>query len=165
MIELDLILVVRLLVLLTVANGAPVIATKIFAGSFARPLDNSLILADGQPLFGPSKTWRGVVLAIAATVAFAPWIGFDWTTGLLVGVAAMIGDLVSSFVKRRMGLSSKAMALGLDQVPESLFPALLCRWVLPIDLAEIICVTVLFFVGELALSRILYALAIRDRPY
>ena len=47
-----------------------------------------------------------------------PWIGLDWTIGLLVSVTTMIGDLFSSFAKRRMNLAPSSMALGLDQIPE-----------------------------------------------
>ena len=70
----------------------------------------------------------------------------------------MVGDLFSSFTKRRMKLAPGSMALGLDQIPESLLPAIACRWFLPITVLDIIFVTALFFVGELAVSRVLYTL-------
>jgi CDP-diglyceride synthetase len=158
-------LAAQLLVLLTLANGTPVIAKKIFGDFLAHPLDGGRTLADGRPLFGRSKTIRGAVLSIVVTTAGAPWIGLDWTAGFLVSAMAMIGDLLSSFAKRRMKLSPGSMALGLDQVPESLLPALACRWILPITISDILLVTALFFAGELVVSRVLYALHIRDRPY
>jgi hypothetical protein len=100
-----------------------------------------------------------------ATTLGAPWIGLDWAIGLLVSTTTMIGDLFSSFTKRRMNLAPSSMALGLDQIPESLLPAIACRWVLPITVLDIVLVTALFFVGELVASRALYAFKIRDRPY
>ena len=48
--------VVQLMVLLGLANGTPVIAKKILGTILARPLDGGMNLADGQPLFGDSKT-------------------------------------------------------------------------------------------------------------
>jgi CDP-diglyceride synthetase len=155
----------QLLVLLALANGTPVIAKKIFRTILARPLDGGMTLADGQPLFGHSKTIRGVALSIVVTTLGAPWIGLDWTVGLVVSATAMIGDLFSSFTKRRMNLVPGSMALGLDQIPESFLPAIACRWILPITILDIILVTALFFVGELVISRALYAFNIRDRPY
>jgi CDP-diglyceride synthetase len=155
----------QLLVLLALANGTPVIAKKIFRTILARPLDGGMTLADGQPLFGHSKTIRGVALSIVVTTLGAPWIGLDWTVGLVVSATAMIGDLFSSFTKRRMNLVPGSMALGLDQIPESFLPAVACRWILPITILDIILVTALFFVGELVISRALYAFNIRDRPY
>ena len=89
----------------------------------------------------------------------------DWAIGLLVAATAMLGDLFSSFTKRRINLVPGSMALGLDQIPESLLPALACRWVLPITVVDIVLMSALFFVGELGASRVLYRFKIRDRPY
>jgi CDP-diglyceride synthetase len=158
-------LIAQLLVLLAMANGAPVIAKRILGAVLARPLDGGIALADGQPIFGHSKTIRGVALSIVATILGAPLIEMDWTIGLLVAATAMLGDLFSSFTKRRMKMAPGSMALGLDQIPESLLPALACRWVLPITVVDIVLTSALFFVGELAVSRVLYRFKIRDRPY
>jgi CDP-diglyceride synthetase len=158
-------IVAQLLVLLGLANGTPVIAKRILGTILAHPLDGGMNLADGQPLFGDSKTIRGVVLSIVVTTLGAPLIGTDWTIGLLVATTAMMGDLVSSFAKRRMALVPGSKALGLDQIPESLLPAIACRWMLPVTALDIVLAAALFFVGELVVSRALYTLNIRDRPY
>jgi len=158
-------LIAQLLALLALANGAPLIAKRLFGSALAFPLDNGITLEDGQPLFGHSKTIRGIALSIAVTTLGAPWTGLPSTAGLLVSAMAMIGDLLSSFVKRRMKLVPGSMALALDQIPESLLPAIAARWVLPVSVLDIIFVTGLFFVGELVASRVLFALNIRDRPY
>jgi hypothetical protein len=53
----------------------------------------------GKPLFGKSKTVRGIVLAIFSSAVAAPLIWFDWAIGVAVGSAAMTGgDLFSSFL-------------------------------------------------------------------
>ncbi len=158
-------LIVQILLLLFVANGAPLIAKKIFGGFRAHPVDAGAILRDGQRLFGPSKTIRGIIISAAATAVCAAWIGMEWSVGVLISAAAMAGDLLSSFIKRRMKLASGSMALGLDQIPESLIPAAASRWLLPVSLLDIVAVAVLFFWAGLAASRALYALNIRDKPY
>ncbi len=158
-------LVLQLLFLLMLANGTPVIAKKILGRSYSHPLDGNLRLGDGRPLFGRSKTIRGVLLAVLVTTAAADLIGLGWEAGLLVGSFAMAGDLVSSFAKRRLDMPSSSRASGLDQLPESLFPLLACRIVLPLTPVDIVVCVVLFFVGEVLLSRLLYALRLRDRPY
>ena len=155
----------QLLVLVTIANGTPVIAKWLLGSRFAPPLDFGLGFVDGRPLLGPSKTVRGVVLAVLATAASAPVVGLEWQTGIVLAAAAMAGDLLSSFVKRRMGLASSSMAVGLDQVPESLLPALACQSVLSLTLADIAACVAIFGVGELVCSRLLFKLRIRDRPY
>ena len=78
-------------------------------------IDGGATFIDGRPLFGSSKTVRGLMLSILATTAFAPLIGLDWRIGALVALMAMIGDLSSSFLKRRMGLDPSDRAIGLDR--------------------------------------------------
>lgn len=104
------------------ANGTPVIATKILGRTFAYPVDFGIAFWDGQPLFGASKTLRGIVLAVLLTSVAAALIGLEWTFGALIAVTAMFGDLLSSFI-RRMGLIPSSQCIGLDQIPESLFSA------------------------------------------
>jgi hypothetical protein len=158
-------LIAQLLALLTCANGTPVLAGKIFGRTLAVPVDGNLSFLDGRPLFGPSKTLRGVVLSILITAAFAPLIGLDWKVGALVASMAMIGDLLSSFLKRRLGMSASSQFIGLDQIPESLLPLIAGRLLLPVTVLDIILVTIIFCIGALALSKVLFKLRIRDRPY
>jgi hypothetical protein len=77
----------------------------------------------------------------------------------------MAGDLFSSFLKRRLNRAPSSRASGLDQVPESLFPLLACRNLLSLTAVDIAACVMMFFAGEVLLSRLLYALQIRDRPY
>src|SRR4029078_12738602 len=115
--ELHEVLIFQLLMLLAVANGTPVAAKLILGDAFAAPLDGGVAFADGRPLLGASKTIRGVVLAIVATVISAALLGLGWKVGLVVGATAMAGDLSSSFIKRRLGLAPSSQATGLDQIP------------------------------------------------
>lgn len=158
-------LIAKLLVLLTVANGTPVIAAKILGNNSALPLDGNVTLSDGRPLFGSSKTLRGVLLSILLTTACAPLIGLDWKVGSVVALTAMIGDLFSSFVKRRLGMDNSSQFTGLDQIPEFLLPLLVCMFLLPLTALDVVIATVIFFVGALIVSRILFKLNIRERPY
>jgi hypothetical protein len=155
----------QLLLLLMLANGTPVVAKKIFGDRYAHPIDFHVRFVDGRPVFGRSKTIRGIVLAVAVTAGGAFVIGLGWETGLVVGGFAMLGDLFSSFAKRRLNRPSSSRASGLDQVPESLFPLVACRELLGLTSADIVVGVVLFFLGEVVLSRVLYAVRLRDRPY
>jgi CDP-diglyceride synthetase len=155
----------QLLVLMTLANGTPIVAKKIFGPRLARPLDAGIMFLDGRPLFGPSKTIRGIMASILITTASAPLVGLDLTIGAIVAGAAMTGDLFSSFVKRRLNFPPSSQALGLDQVPESLFPMLACRGALSLTVQDIALGVGVFFIGELILSRLLYWVHLRDKPY
>ena len=151
--------------LLVIANGTPVILKKVLADRFATPLDGGANFIDGRRLFGSSKTIRGVLSAVLATTLGAVAIGYDWRIGAVVGVASMAGDLFSSFIKRRLNMPCSSMAPGLDQVPESLLPLLLVQFMLPVTITDIVAVVAAFFVTELLISRVLFRLHIRDKPY
>src|SRR5271165_1927441 len=114
--------ITRLLFLMILANGTPVVAKKILGDRFSRPLDNGARCSDGEPLFGASKTIRGILLSVLLTMVSAYFVGLGFKIGALVGSAAMAGDLFSSFLKRRLRLTASSRAIGLDQVPEFLFP-------------------------------------------
>ncbi len=157
--------ILQLLVLITSANGTPIVAKKVFGPRFFFPLDAGTIFFDGRPLFGPSKTIRGILISVLITTASAPLIGLDLTIGAIVAGAAMAGDLFSSFVKRRLNSPPSSQALGLDQVPESLFPMLACRDALSLTIADIALGVGIFFIGALILSRFLFRAHLRDEPY
>lgn len=157
--------VLEVLVMLAVANGAPVMATRLLGNRGAWPLDGGRTAWDGRPWLGTSKTVRGVVVAVIGTGAVAAFMGLGFALGALFGAASMAGDLFSSFVKRRMGIASSGQAMGLDQIPEALFPLLACYRALGIGPAEIVLLVVLFTVSQIAVSPVMYALGIRRRPY
>ena len=157
--------VAQLLILLALANGSPVIAKRILGEAYASPVDGNIRFLDGRPLLGPSKTIRGIVVSLLVTAVGAPLIGIRFEIGLLVAVAAMAGDLLSSFLKRRFGLPSSSRATGLDQIPEALFPLLVCRSALSLTAIDIFLGCAVFFAGEVLLSRLFFRLRLRDRPY
>ena len=104
----------QLLALLTLANGSPVIAKRIFGENYAVPIDGNARFVDGQPLLGASKTIRGVVVSLLVTALGAVLLGLQFWLGLLVASTAMVGDLLSSFLKRRLHLAPSSKATGLD---------------------------------------------------
>lgn len=161
----QLLVILQLIVLMFIANGAPVIAKRLLRQRLSYPIDCGVKFFDGQRLLGPSKTMRGVLSSILVTSVCAPFVGLEWKIGIVVASAAMAGDSFSSFVKRRLGLPPSSRATGLDQVPESLFPLLSCRSMLALTIADIAMGVVLFFVGEIVLSRLLYRLRVRGHPY
>jgi hypothetical protein len=155
----------QLLILVSLANGSPVIAKLILGETYAWPIDGNTHFVDGRPLLGRSKTIRGVVVSLLVTALGAPLIGLQFKIGVLVGATAMVGDLLSSFLKRRFGFTPSSRATGLDQLPEALFPLLACRSPLSLTIIDIAAGCMIFFVGEMLLSRVFFKLRLRDRPY
>ena len=157
--------VFQTLIVIGSANTAPLILKRFLGEYLARPIDGGLVLADGRPLLGRSKTWRGLAGAVFLATLGAVVVGLPWQAGALAGAAAMLGDCLSSFTKRRMGLQPSQMALGIDQVPESLLAAMTCGLYVPLSLTDLGLILLLFFIGELGFSRLLFAFGLRDRPY
>jgi len=158
-------IILQFIGLLALANGTPIAAKRILGDRFAQPLDGNCKFIDGRPVFGASKTVRGILLSVLVTSVCSPLVGLSTATGFVVAVSAMGGDLLSSFLKRRFGLAPSSQAIGLDQVPESLFPLLVCRQEFGLTAADIVAGVAVFFIGELVLSRALFRIHLRDRPY
>ena len=101
-----------------IANAFPVI----FGGGLA--IDMGGKMPDGKPIFGSHKTVRGfaaglmagVLTSVAQTVSlqyiklsdFMLPFQFSVFIGFTISLGALIGDLVHSFVKRRIGLAEGA---------------------------------------------------------
>lgn len=97
---------------------AVVIKTDAFA-RLARPIDGGRSFR-GQPIFGPNKTWRGVIVmatgsAAAAAVLLPPSaIRVDLNAseaavaGWVMGIGYVAAELPNSFVKRRLRIPAGA---------------------------------------------------------
>lgn len=105
-------------------------------------------LSDGRRIFGDGKTWRGffggVVLgyivglicylianSLGATSNYLfVFSGFSFTI-LALSAGSMFGDLVGSFLKRRIGMESGQNGFLIDQYPFMLFALLFLFLVSP----------------------------------
>jgi CDP-2,3-bis-(O-geranylgeranyl)-sn-glycerol synthase len=89
-------------------------AAALFGGG--KPIDGGRTSADGRRIFGDGKTWRGFILGVATGVVVGViqiWIRdvTGWTflpaltllAVLLLATGALLGDLVKSYFKRRLG--------------------------------------------------------------
>lgn len=87
------------------------------------------------PSISPAKTWEGViggmVLSIAAALLFTTWpLGVPWylaiLLGILIGVAATLGDLAESLIKRQTHVKDSGQIIPghggiLDRIDSLLF--------------------------------------------
>jgi len=155
----------QLLLLIIIANGSPVLIRELLNNNFSLALDLGKRLPDKKRIFGSSKTWRGLIAALVATTITAWLLGYHPETGLLVAIYAITGDLFSSFIKRRLDMKPSSMAPLLDQVPESLFPALMLMETFNLDISSVILLVLIFVIVERVLSHILYRWGMRKHPY
>lgn len=112
--------------LLTAAAVSGVVVKLNLLSFLARPIDGGLTLG-GKPLFGQTKTWRGIVAA-AIGAALGAYLQRFFDVGVLalvdyhrpeavamgaaIGTGAMLGELPNSFVKRRAGVPSSGTIQG-----------------------------------------------------
>ncbi|MFH0352111.1 MAG: CDP-archaeol synthase [Chromatiales bacterium] len=156
--------ILQVLILLGVANGAPIVARELLGERFNRPLDGGKTFIDGAPIFGSTKTVRGILASLLMSAAGAALLGLSASFGAWFAAAAMLGDLFSSFIKRRMGVASSTPVTGLDQIPEALFPALAALLYLDLRALDAAIIVMLFYLLEIAVSPVLYRLRIRKFP-
>jgi CDP-2,3-bis-(O-geranylgeranyl)-sn-glycerol synthase len=141
------------LLLLIAANGTPVIVARLLGHRYGAPIDANRAMRDGRPLFGPHKTWRGAIAGSLAAGLTGLVLATGFAIGAVFGALALIGDLFSSFVKRRFGCASGRSLPLLDQLPEALLPMLCLRTPLNLDLPEVIGTTILFSVLDMLTAR------------
>lgn len=156
---------IHLFVLIILANGAPILARNLLGNKADYPIDCHLHFFDKRPLFGHSKTWRGLFASILLTSLLAWSLGYAVQTGFFIALAAMCGDLLSSFIKRRLNMPSSSMAPLLDQVAESLFPALVVINIFALTPLSIALLVLAFILFDMMFSRLLYKIGLRRRPY
>ena len=113
-------------------------------------------------MLGAAKTYRGIAASLLLTAPAAEVLGLGWPLGLIMALAAMAGDLLSSFIKRRLGKPVHARSALLDGIPEALLPVLAVAVPLTLTWLEGLVVVV----GFVTLHAVLEPLAfwIRQRP-
>ena len=103
-----------------VANATPPLLTR-FLGP-GRAIDGGRQWR-GSPLFGAHKTWQGLIGGSCTGIAtFALQRRFDgldvpMSFGIAISVGALAGDLVKSFVKRRLAVVPVGYTLGIKTAP------------------------------------------------
>ena len=157
-------LVSHLVLLLIIANGTPALLGLVLGPRWNRPLDNNRQFTDNRPLLGPSKTLRGLISAIVVTALLAPLLQLSMIEGASFALLAMLGDLCSSFIKRRLGVASSRSVPLLDQLPESILPLWGMQAVFGSTGAEMALAVAIFLVIDLLLSGPLRALREKFNP-
>ncbi len=150
------------LILLITANGLPWMAGRLCHGRWAAPLDFGLVLGRHR-LFGSHKTWRGLVTAAAACTAVAALLHLSWWVGALFGILSMLGDALSSGIKRRLQYPPGTDILFLDQLPEALLPLVALNGPLGLDAAHIVGVAAAFVLLDALSARVRHGVRLRRR--
>ena len=153
------------LLLLGVANTSPIVARHLFRERCSWPIDFNRSFFDKRPILGKHKTWRGFFSSLLLTSLVGPMLGIKMEFSFWLAFFSMLGDMISSFVKRRLSLQSGSRCLGIDQVIEALLPVLTMRKALSLSWLDCFLIVLLFSVLDIVLSPILYKVGFRRNPY
>jgi len=148
------------------ANAAPVVLGG------GPPLDMGKKFLDGRRILGDGKTARGFVgglivgtiVGLLQGVARAPLREY-LLLGFLLALGALLGDLASSFIKRRLGIERGRAAPGLDQL-SFVVAALILASPVKVPPWQVIAVILIITPPiHLATNFIGYKLGLKSRPY
>lgn len=139
----------RALLLLIVANAAPVLLAKLSGERRSAPLDFGYRLR-GERLFGSHKTWRGWAAGTLACTIAAVFLELPIVLGAGFGAVSLFGDALSSALKRRLWFKPGAEIVGLDQCGEVLLPLVSFARPLSLRPADMVVVTFLFVALDVA---------------
>jgi len=158
-----------------VANAVPVIVGG------GRALDGGRKMPDGKPIFGSHKTVRGFVAGVVAGTLtgmaqyaalqfvvlsdfvlpfqFSVWLGF------LISFGALVGDLVHSFVKRRIGIAEGSPLPVADQLDFVAGAVLFSFLVSPPPLLTIFIIFVITLPIHLLTNLLAYVVGVKKTPW
>jgi len=158
------------------ANAVPVI----LGGGQA--IDAGRKMPDGKPIFGSHKTVRGFATGIMAGIltsvaqnallqfgALSDFerllpFQFSMSLGFVISFGALIGDLVHSFVKRRIGIAEGAPLLVADQLDFVIGAILFSFLVSPPPLFTIFIILVITLPVHLLTNLLAYLAGVKKTP-
>lgn len=156
-----------------VANATPVVAVKIIGRS--TPLDKGLYAWDNRRILGDGKTIEGLIsgTTMGTLVGILLFILTDvfrsFLEPFILSIGAMIGDILGSFMKRRIGLERGKPLPIVDQLGfllSSLFFSFMIyglpEWA---RLDIFITILIITFFLHIATNYIAFLLNLKDKPY
>lgn len=167
-----------------VANAVPVLVGG------GRPVDLGRNFLDGRRIFGDGKTFRGLAGGlVAGTLAgifeafISSWVivklgdvtklsdvslvtlRYEPLRALLISCGALLGDMLGSFIKRRMGMKGGAPAPLLDQLTFLLGALILVSFIFAFQLEYAIILVILTPLIHLAANATSYLIGIKRVPW
>ena len=163
------------------ANMAPIVAAKLLP-RWTAPVDYDRTFGEIR-IFGDHKTIRGIVsgLLVAAFVfylqrlAYARYADvrkisfFDYGDhslwlGALLGAGSLGGDLVKSFVKRRIGIAPGHSWIPFDQIDWMIGTLFVAAFIVPIDIRFVLASVLLALGLSMLIKWVGYLLRLNETP-
>ncbi len=161
-------LILKVTLFLLWVNFLPPLANLIWGHRFNTPIDGGRLWFDHHPILGGHKTIRGVLFSLLGGTVVAPLLGVPFHIAAVTALLAMLGDLLTSFIKRRPNLPCGWECMVLDQLFESLLPTLFLKGILQLSWLQVLLVLLCFipvaYLGSLFWNFIMFRPPIENYP-
>jgi CDP-2,3-bis-(O-geranylgeranyl)-sn-glycerol synthase len=132
-----------------------------------------------EKYLGKNKTWRGFLFAILVAIAVTclqsfftsmpEYLIYDYKNpillGFLLGAGAMIGDIVKSFFKRRVGIAPGKSWMPFDQIDFIIGAYLFSLLIIPLQIEILIALLAITIPAHLITNYIGYKLKIKKSKF
>jgi len=167
------------------SNAAPVFVAAIpFLKKYNAPIDGGKKLW-GHPVFGPHKTWRGIIAGIVvATLLLAgqqflfanfEWVkfisgGVDYASlptlllGPLFAIGALGGDAIESFFKRQQGIKSGGKWIPFDQIDYIIGSVLISLFFVVLTPVQYFLMFIIWFLIHILSTFVGYKMGLKKDP-
>lgn len=170
-----------------VANGFAVFAKMV---KFRHSIDGGHTLSDDQPVLGPGKTWEGfltgfcsgvlvgvlqvitapyllalIIQYLSIPLEFVPIVLITVPLVMLVALGALVGDLIGSFIKRRLKFARGRPAPILDQLDFLIMAMLMGALITPLPWPLVIFLLIVTPLIHLLANVIGYLLRLKQEPW
>jgi len=151
-----------------IANAMPVLISK------GRPIDFGKKFIDGKRLLGDGKTWEGLVTGLLggslASIVVSTYLRQSSfiPISVLASFMALIGDILESFIKRRLGIKRGEPLPILDQLDFAIAATLtyaILGYMKEVALDYIIMALLIILIMHLTTNVIAYLMKLKDRPW
>ncbi len=116
-------------------------ATPVILGG-GKPLDLGLKWMDGERIFGDHKTFRGLLAGLLVGTIIGAMQGRDFI-GFFQSLGALLGDLMSSFLKRRLKRKPGQWTPVLDEEGFLVFALIISNLIEPLTLKTFLLLLVI----------------------
>ncbi|MCE4628551.1 MAG: CDP-2,3-bis-(O-geranylgeranyl)-sn-glycerol synthase [Desulfurococcales archaeon] len=154
-----------------VSNASPVVIAKLLNGRM-HPIDFGRYFVDGRRILGDGKTWEGLAFGVAVGTLVGAIIGlalgdisYYTLAGLIGSFAALLGDILGSFIKRRYGIERGACVPILDQL-DFYTLAVFALWLAgyPVKCSAAVLLGFFVIIAHVTTNYAAYRLDLKPRP-
>ena len=137
------------------------------------PVDRGKTLWDGRRVFGDGKTLRGTIggvfsgtlYIVVENLYFSRPLSTNLIIAFTLAFGAIFGDLIGSFIKRRIDIGSGESAPFLDQLDFAIFALFLASFIVPLSAETVIILLLITPIGHLGMNITGFLLHKKEVPW